>query len=292
MNRLVCLIFLIIFAGYAQASEQPFWLAFKNNVDSAAPIKRNLYESLFNPKSAVNKLTNKTRENIRESHVLPKGNYSESCKFCTCVSNDRTNLLSCSQCSDNPHATKNLSFEGICSESQTIEYVNNFLTPSTGFFYEYLQIIELIKKEFKITKSDQPLAITSNSLVATLIEQLEFTRKHLFPHIQALNTTPLFIAKITSPNFKQELKLESTNYLDFNAAKELTKIKFIKDQDFINDETLQSIIEYDLEKLNEFAKFVDDEDTDEENYLDSVLGFVLPVEKDKEIDTRLDANDN
>jgi hypothetical protein len=267
-NSLFHFICLLNFTSLINSSVIPSFQAFKTSVDGFQDIKKNLNESHSLPKSAVNKLTDQSRENIKNNNILPKGDYQESCQFCTCVGN----LLSCTKCKDNPKVSKNLSYNGICSESQSITYINNFLTPTTGFFYEYLQIIELIKKAFPA--QDGTMKISRSQLSADLVEQLEFTRKHLFPFIQAKNRTALLRANITAPSYKQELKERAKFHLDFDPAKELAQQKgqsYLQDQDFIRDDTLNTIYKF----SNELSKFINSLDIDEKVYDEAVIDYLV-----------------
>jgi hypothetical protein len=271
MNRLLQLIYLLNLITLIKSAEMPSWEVFKTNVQGFQNIKQHLNESQYGIKSAVNSLTDKSRENIKKNNILPNGDYKNNCEFCTCVGN----LLSCSKCKDNPKVSKNLSYTGICSESENVTYINNFLTPTTGFFHEYLQIIEQIKKAFP--SSDGTIKISKSQVAADLVEQLEFTRRHLFPFVQAKNITPLLRANITAPSYKQELKERVKFHLDFDPAKELAAQKgqsYLKDQDFIKDDTLNTIYKF----TNELSKFIDSLDLDEASYEDSALSMLIDAD--------------
>jgi hypothetical protein len=276
---------LLNFTVLIKSSGIPSIQIFKTSIDKFQDIKENLNESHFLPKSVVNNFADQKKQDI-SNNILPKGNYQDSCKSCTCVGN----LLSCTGCKDKPYVSKNLSYSGICSESQNITYINNFLTPTTGFFYEYLQIIELLKKAFP--SPDGTMKMSRSQVAADLVEQLEFTRKHLFPFIQAKNRTGLMSAKIKTPQYLDELKERVKFHIDFDPAKEFaTQKQGLQNQDFIKDDILNTIYLF----SDEISKFVDSLDTDESSYDDSVIvGFIEPSADTttKTVDSKNDDNSN
>ena len=275
MKTILKLLVTIIFLQPILKSVNPTSMLDVFNQIKIEPIKSHLNESHHNIKKSINVLTNNTKKNITsDPNKMPKGDYLKSCKFCTCDLDK--NLLSCSDCVDDRKSTKNLSYPGICSNSQNISYINNYLTPTSGFLYEYLKIIETVKQQLETNpdNSVNKLSVYEDKVAAYLINNLKFFQKYQFPLIHSMNSTPLIRVNSLKQKKREKVNLPM-NYIDFSAEKELPckdgNCK-IKDEDYITDETLSSIMNF-VEDITTSLAEKKDDSQDSDSYLDAATGF-------------------
>ena len=90
--------------------------------------------------------------------VLPAGDYTNSCINCTC----RNNILDC-LCNNQK---KSLNYQGLCDPSQTVTFLDNNLTPTSGYWYEFCKLDSFINTNLPTNTNNSP--IFANIITANL----------------------------------------------------------------------------------------------------------------------------